>query len=139
MTLNSDWGLIGASSAMAWKPNSNSTWELISWRYPQNIGKKRKITSSVIREMESEHPETYVNRDPTKEKGLIAPRTPCPVLYGIRGASPDSVLSAHEWLQSNSEVEKLAIMVKEEMEGAVALSVPLKVDWNYGKNWYEAH
>jgi DNA polymerase-1 len=39
----------------------------------------------------------------------------------------------------NSEVEKLAIMVKEEMEGAVALSVPLKVDWNYGKNWYEAH
>ena len=106
MTLNSDWGLIGASSAMAWKPNSNSTWELISWRYPQNIGKKRKITSSVIREMESEHPETYVNRDPTKEKGLIAPRTPCPVLYGIRGASPDSVLSAHEWLQSNSEVEK---------------------------------
>ena len=38
-----------------------------------------------------------------------------------------------------AEVEKLAAMVIEEMEGAVQLSVPLKVDWNYGKSWYEAH
>jgi DNA polymerase-1 len=37
------------------------------------------------------------------------------------------------------EVEKLASMVQEEMEGAVQLSVPLKVEWNYGANWYEAH
>ena len=38
-----------------------------------------------------------------------------------------------------AEVEKLAAMVIEKMEGAVQLSVPLKVDWNYGKSWYEAH
>ena len=38
-----------------------------------------------------------------------------------------------------SEVESLAGMVQTEMEGAVQLSVPLKVDWNYGANWYEAH
>ena len=38
-----------------------------------------------------------------------------------------------------TEVEKLAAMVVEEMEGAVQLSVPLKVDWNYGSSWYEAH
>jgi DNA polymerase-1 len=37
------------------------------------------------------------------------------------------------------EVEKLAIMVQNEMESAIDLSVPLKVDWNYGKSWYEAH
>ena len=106
MTLNSDWGLIGASSAMAWKPHDKSTWELIAWRYPNNIGTEREISSSIVKEMEIKHPETFVNRDPTKEKGLIAPRTPCPVLYGIRGSNPESVLSAHEWLQSNSDVEK---------------------------------
>ena len=39
----------------------------------------------------------------------------------------------------NSEIEKLGAMVQEEMEGAITLSVPLKVDWNYGNNWYEAH
>ncbi len=38
-----------------------------------------------------------------------------------------------------SEVEKLGAMIQDEMEGAVTLSIPLKVDWNYGKNWYEAH
>ncbi len=38
-----------------------------------------------------------------------------------------------------AEVDKLAAMVVEEMEGAVQLSVPLKVDWNYGNSWYEAH
>ena len=106
MTLNSNWGLIGASSAMAWKPHDRSTWELIAWRYPNNIGKEREISSTIVKEMEIKHPETFVNRDPTKEKGLIAPRTPCPVLYGIRGSNPESVLLAHEWLQSNSEVEK---------------------------------
>ena len=37
------------------------------------------------------------------------------------------------------EVERLAFMVVEEMEGAATLSVPLKVDWNYGNSWYEAH
>ncbi len=38
-----------------------------------------------------------------------------------------------------AEVDKLAAMVVEKMEGAVSLSVPLKVDWNYGRSWYEAH
>ena len=38
-----------------------------------------------------------------------------------------------------AEVDKLAAMVVEEMEGAVQLSVPLKVDWKYGSSWYEAH
>ena len=30
-------------------------------------------------------------------------------------------------------------MIQDEMEGAVSLSIPLKVEWSYGKNWYEAH
>ena len=38
-----------------------------------------------------------------------------------------------------AEVDKLAAMVVEKMEGAMSLSVPLKVDWNYGSSWYEAH
>jgi DNA polymerase-1 len=37
------------------------------------------------------------------------------------------------------EMYKLSKMVVEEMEGAMTLSVPLKVDWKIGKNWYEAH
>ena len=37
------------------------------------------------------------------------------------------------------EMDRLSKMVVDEMEGAMKLSVPLKVDWKIGKNWYEAH
>ncbi len=38
-----------------------------------------------------------------------------------------------------NEVERVASMVKEEMEGVYALEVPLKVDIKTGRNWDEAH
>jgi DNA polymerase I len=38
-----------------------------------------------------------------------------------------------------SELEKLKEMVLHEMSNAVALDVPLKVDWGTGKSWFEAH
>ncbi|MBI1909588.1 MAG: DNA polymerase I [Deltaproteobacteria bacterium] len=37
------------------------------------------------------------------------------------------------------EIKKLSTLVKEEMEEATQLSVPLKVDIGVGKNWAEAH
>jgi DNA polymerase I-like protein with 3'-5' exonuclease and polymerase domains len=30
-------------------------------------------------------------------------------------------------------------MAVAEMEGAMELDVPLKVDWGFGETWYEAH
>ncbi|SVD48930.1 uncharacterized protein METZ01_LOCUS401784, partial [marine metagenome] len=52
------------------------------------------------------------------------------------------ILQIHDELLFESpkfEIDKLAVMVQKEMEEAVQLSVPLKVEWNYGENWYEAH
>jgi DNA polymerase-1 len=37
------------------------------------------------------------------------------------------------------EVERLSVMVKKEMEGAISLSVPVKVDVGFGETWFEAH
>jgi DNA polymerase-1 len=37
------------------------------------------------------------------------------------------------------ELDTVRKIVKEEMEGVVALSVPLRVGINYGRNWAEAH
>ena len=37
------------------------------------------------------------------------------------------------------EIEKIVELVKFEMENAIELSVPLKVDYNWGKSWFDAH
>ena len=37
------------------------------------------------------------------------------------------------------EIEKISELVKFEMENALELSVPLKVDYNWGSSWYDAH
>jgi DNA polymerase-1 len=39
----------------------------------------------------------------------------------------------------NSELEKIKPMIKQEMESAFVLDVPLEVDMGEGRNWLEAH
>ena len=51
------------------------------------------------------------------------------------------ILQVHDELILNvksDEVEKVSDIVKEEMEGAIKLHVPLDVDLNKGTTWYEA-
>ncbi len=102
----STFGVVGACAAISWENTDNSSWELISWRDESRIGTQRIVSSESVLELETTHPETFLNRDPTKGKGMIAPRTPCPVLYGIRGSTYTAVEKAHLWLQSREDVER---------------------------------
>ncbi len=92
-------GLIGASAAIAWQGNEDYTWECTVWRNKQSG--PRIVPEKIVFEMAEKFPSTFLNRDPNAERSLIAPRTPCPVLYGIRGESKQGVLDAHEFLQNN--------------------------------------
>jgi len=52
------------------------------------------------------------------------------------------ILQVHDELLfevKKDEIEQLSKMVKEEMEGAWNLIVPIKVDTGIGENWAEAH
>ena len=52
------------------------------------------------------------------------------------------ILQIHDELlfeSPESEKNKIIKLVVEEMENAIKLSVPIKVDYNFGSNWYEAH
>ena len=102
----SKWGIIGASAAIAWSPNESSTLELISWRKNSMIGKMRLLNLEKINKLDLKYPGTFLNRDPSKNHPLISPRTPCPVLYGIRGKSIQELNEAHAWLQSDDLFEK---------------------------------
>ena len=52
------------------------------------------------------------------------------------------ILQVHDELVfevPDREIEPMKKLVKEEMEGVLTLSVPIKVDMGVGKNWDEAH
>jgi len=58
------------------------------------------------------------------------------------GYKSSLILQVHDELLfevKKDELEKLSKMVKEEMEGAWKLIVPIKVDMGSGDNWAEAH
>ena len=91
-------GLIGASAAIAWRGLHDYTWECTAWRDDRG---PRHVPPSIVQQMAMKFPSTFLNRDPNASKTLIAPKTPCPVLYGIRGESKQGVLEAHDYLQSS--------------------------------------
>jgi DNA polymerase I len=52
------------------------------------------------------------------------------------------ILQIHDELlfeAPEGELETVSVMIREEMEGALSLSVPLKVEIGHGANWAEAH
>ena len=52
------------------------------------------------------------------------------------------ILQVHDELVfevKSSEMERVKQLVKKEMEGAIKLDIPIKVDVGIGKNWLEAH
>ncbi|MDH5201858.1 MAG: DNA polymerase I [Nitrospirota bacterium] len=59
-----------------------------------------------------------------------------------KGLKTRMILQVHDELLFEIPAQELEIVkdiVKKEMEGVTALSVPVRVDINYGKNWAEAH
>ena len=58
------------------------------------------------------------------------------------GLSAAMILQVHDELvfeAPDGELDSLKRLVREEMEGVIELSVPIKVDMGSGKNWDEAH
>ena len=93
---NSCRGIIGALAAVGETLNCDHTYELIAYRTPENLGSKRKVDEASIFEMDKElQPYTFNNVDSEKHRIIITPRGPDPILFGIRGESPEIVKKAY--------------------------------------------
>jgi tRNA(Ile2)-agmatinylcytidine synthase len=103
-------GIVGATSSIAWRGEEDWTWEATAWREKSAIGQSRIVSTSCVFEMSEKFPATILNRDPNAGKSLISPRTPCPVLYGIRAEDEIVAKEAHDWLQSNEGIERAVAM-----------------------------
>ncbi|WP_414467997.1 DUF1743 domain-containing protein [Methanosphaera sp.] len=102
-------GIIGAIAAISLEL-TDETFELLAYRMPENIGTKRKLDEASIFEMnEITYPDTFENIDTDQNYAAIEPHTPCPVLYGIRGNTPDAVLKAHSIVKSGEEIADYCI------------------------------
>lgn len=77
-------GIIGAAAAIAWRPRDR-TYEVLAYRHPSLYGLRRDVDSASVREMDRRFPSTFNNYDYVNDKVVLAPHTPCPVLFGIRG------------------------------------------------------
>jgi tRNA(Ile2)-agmatinylcytidine synthase len=102
-------GIIGALAAIGC-PDDDKTYELLTYRIPENYGKPREIDYESVFEMnKATYPETFDNVDADNSYIAIEPHTPCPILYGIRGESPEAVKKAKEIVKVCEPIEKFAI------------------------------
>ncbi len=92
-TWKSGRGLIGASAACAWRPRDR-TWEVLAYRDHHRWGTPRDVSPASVRNMDRAFPSTFNNYDYENDHVVIAPSTPCPVLFGIRGDRPTDLPAA---------------------------------------------
>ena len=92
-------GVVGASAAIAW-PGRRRTWELIAYRSPERIGTEREVDLDSVLAAQRRHPELFLCHDARTRRLLVAPHTPCPILFGLRGRRPEGPLAALREIRS---------------------------------------
>ncbi len=89
-------GIIGSIAAIS-LPLDDYTFELLTYRAPENYGKKRQIDHESVYEMDKQtFPDTFENIDYGENYIAIEPKTPCPVLYGIRSNTVEALKKAKD-------------------------------------------
>jgi tRNA(Ile2)-agmatinylcytidine synthase len=99
-------GLVGSLAAVGSLENGDYTYEVIAYRRPCNYGKIRNINATkVIQYDKKTFPNTFNNYDRNHRRVLIAPHGPDPVFCGIRGESPEIVISSLNSLNQEERLE----------------------------------
>jgi tRNA(Ile2)-agmatinylcytidine synthase len=104
------YGIVGALAAIGETLEADHTYEAIAYRTPQNRGTKRQVdTESIIHMNQVTAPQTFNNLDPESQRILITPRGPDPILYGVRGETPEAVIRAHNMTHALEPVERWVV------------------------------
>jgi len=98
-TRGTDRGLVGAAASVAW-PARRVTWEVIAYREPARYGQPRDVGVESVRAAQAAHPGLFLCYDSGTRRLLVAPHTPCPILFGLRGTVSSAPLRARPTIQS---------------------------------------
>ncbi len=86
-------GVIGALAATAWRPRDR-TYEILAYREASRWGTRRNVDPESVVAMDRQFPSTFNNYDYAEGRVAIVPRSPCPILFGIRGEDPAELIQA---------------------------------------------
>jgi len=107
---NSCRGIIGALASIGETLDCDHTYELIAYRIADNLGTKRLVDEASIFEMDKQTaPYTFNNVDTEKGRVIITPRGPDPILFGIRGETPEIVKKAFGIVRPLEPVERWVV------------------------------
>ncbi len=107
---NTQRGIIGALAAIGEPLINDHTFEIIAYRTAENCGSKRKVDETSIFKMDQNlKPYVYNNVDLEKNRIIITPRGPDPILLGIRGETPEIVKQAFQMINTLEPIERWMI------------------------------
>jgi tRNA(Ile2)-agmatinylcytidine synthase len=103
-------GIIGGLAAVGETLQGDHTYEILAYRVPENYGLKRMVDIASIFEMDkSTQPYTFNNVDLERGRVIITPRGPDPILFGIRGETPEIVKKAFNMVKPLEPMERWVI------------------------------
>jgi len=94
-------GIIGALAATSWRPHDR-TYEVLGYRDESHWGTLRVLESGSVRDMDRQFASTFNNYDYDSDRMIIAPHSPCPILFGIRGDDPHDLPAAMRTVRGES-------------------------------------
>lgn len=103
-------GIIGGLAAIGETFETDYTFEILAYRKRENLGGKRNVDRDSILEMDRlTQPLTFNNIDYEKNRVIITPRGPDPILFGIRGETADAVKEAFQIVKPLETVDRWVI------------------------------
>jgi len=95
-------GRIGALAAIgAWEAFEEWTYESLSYRERDRWGSDRTVDyNSIFAAAEEWYPDAWDTVDTGEGVAVCVPRTPCPILYGIRGDDSETVRELAQSIES---------------------------------------
>ena len=94
-------GIIGALAAAAWRPRDR-TYEVLAYRGESRWGTPRVLDPDSVKNMDRSFASTFNNYDYECDRIVIAPHSPCPILFGIRGDDPGVLPAALQTIKGES-------------------------------------
>jgi tRNA(Ile2)-agmatinylcytidine synthase len=103
-------GIIGGLAAIGSKLEQDHTYEFIAYRTKEKRGTPRRVDAHSVEEVDRQMGHSvFSNIDPESGRVLITPRGPDPILYGIRGETPEAVRKGHEIVVAKEPIERWTI------------------------------